>query len=76
MDKVKLAYVIDDDEVIRFLTEQMFRQMDCCERTEFFTQPGMALEALRKSFKLQKDVPDFILLDLKMPEMDGWGFLE
>jgi CheY-like chemotaxis protein len=73
--KIKLAYVVDDDEVIKYLTAQMFKKLDVCEQTVFFSDPTEAFDSLKQAVKTGKELPDMILLDLKMPAMDGWCFL-
>jgi two-component system chemotaxis response regulator CheY len=60
--------VVDDDPSIREMLEMVLDS----EGYEVITAPhGMAAFALLDEIR-----PDVILLDMKMPILDGWGFLE
>ncbi len=75
-DKLKLAYIIDDDDVIIYLTDQIFAQEAFCERSKTFTDAEVALNTLKQALTDKVDIPDVILFDLNMPGMDGWLFIE
>lgn len=74
--KVDLAYIIDDDEVIIYLTDIIIKNVEFCEKLLTFTKAGDALESLAKAVETGKDVPAVILIDLNMPVFDGWRFLD
>ncbi|MCC6817620.1 MAG: response regulator [Bacteroidia bacterium] len=74
--KVDLAYIIDDDEVIIYLTQLLVKNVDFCERLSSFTSAEQAMESLLEAIKTGKDVPSVILIDLNMPIKDGWVFLD
>lgn len=76
MKKIKVTYIIDDDEVIIYLSNKLLVQESFCEKTISFNHASHALEALRTALKTNVDVPNLILFDLNMPGMDGWMFLD
>jgi CheY-like chemotaxis protein len=72
--------VIDDDEPTNFFTAMILEESGCTRHTKI-VQSGMeALEYLIKSETVNPDPefpsPDLIFLDINMPAMDGWEFLE
>jgi CheY-like chemotaxis protein len=60
--------VVDDEPAIRLLIETIMEGEGHRVRTA-----GNGREALAR---IEEDLPDLIVLDLMMPEMDGWHFLE
>lgn len=47
-----------------------------CQNLLVYENGRVAIDGLRNFIDTQGDLPDMILLDINMPEMDGWGFLE
>lgn len=62
--------LVDDNEIDLFLHEKLIRLSGISQEIDRFTTAREALTALRKGCR-----PDIILLDIQMPEMDGFGFL-
>lgn len=63
----KKILVVDDDERLRMLLQSYLRQ----EGFEVVT----AINGREALFAARQDPPDLIILDLMMPEMDGFGFM-
>jgi len=76
MRKLDLAYVIDDDEIIIYLTDKLIKKSDFCERIETFTDARTALNRLEFSLKTGENIPEVILFDLNMPGLSGWDFID
>ncbi|RAU82798.1 response regulator [Pontibacter arcticus] len=69
------VYIIDDDEVSLYLTSMVFELYAPHMQCICFDNAIQALESLQNSM-ITDTVPDLILLDLNMPVMSGFGFLD
>lgn len=68
------AYIIDDDEISIFLTSTLLEAEKFARHIECYQYATAALEKLVKvSDNL---LPQVIFLDLNMPELNGWDFLD
>lgn len=67
-------YLVDDFDMANVLHRVLFRKLGLEERVREFTDPEKALEDLRHI--LWKDEPLLILLDIGMPGLSGYEFLE
>ncbi len=64
--------LIDDDAVTNFYHKIVIQGLNCCERIDIFDDATEALEHLENT----DEFPDIIFLDINMPIMNGWEFLE
>jgi response regulator RpfG family c-di-GMP phosphodiesterase len=69
-----LTYIIDDEPISLFLTEQVLRMEGVTSTIRTFYRAEEALRFLLAHLAIE--VPEVILLDLNMPMMNGWDFLE
>ncbi len=76
MKKIGIAYLVDDDNISNYLTGKILENVEFCDRLEIFSDARQALEALKLALKTNENLPEAILFDLNMPDMDGWGFIE
>ncbi|GAB2860870.1 response regulator [Hymenobacter ruber] len=67
------TYLIDDDELAIYLTEHLLRAEGFSNCICTFQS---AQEALDKLVGRKQAMPQVVFLDLNMPLMDGWQFLD
>jgi len=73
--KLDLALLIDDDDVVNILNTIMVRQTGRVESILAIQSAEKALEAL-SAFQHEDKWPSLIFVDINMPGMDGWEFIE
>jgi len=70
-------FLIDDDSVTNFVNAKIIKLAAPAFEVIAYTNATMALRELRQCLAAAPEqLPDFILLDINMPEVDGWDFLE
>jgi CheY-like chemotaxis protein len=75
-EKIDLAYIIDDDITTIELVRMNNDRFGFCDRLVSFTDPVLANHILNDAIDKNVDVPQMILLDINMPVMDAWDFLD
>lgn len=73
--KYQTVLLIDDNEIDNFINERIIATSYFSKNIIVKKSAPDALEYL-KSLENDKDIPEIIFLDLNMPVMDGFGFLE
>lgn len=76
MKKIDLACIIDDDPIYLFGIKKMMEVAEMCNGFLIYNNGLDALNALKPLLAYKENFPEVILLDLNMPIMDGWQFLE
>lgn len=74
--KNKTTYIIDDDKLSIRLMSMLISKNNFCEEIISFHNPQAALDQLKINALNPSRLPDVILLDLNMPVLDGWQFLD
>lgn len=75
MIKYKDVFVIDDDKIYHFILKSLLSKNHVAIKSSFFENGQDALDILKEKME-NNCLPDLILLDINMPVMDGWQFLE
>lgn len=76
MNSLKKIALIDDDSTFVFLTKHMMKTANINTQIDEFNDGLQALNFLKDNRNNEELLPDVIFLDLSMPIMDGWEFLE
>lgn len=70
---IKEVFLIDDDLATNFINQKIIEGANCVKRITVFQS---AIDALLYLKENKGKFPDMILLDINMPKMNGWEFLE
>jgi len=73
--KLKLILLVDDDTVASYLHQTVIEDMNITERIQL-ARDGLEALLFLKDLNEDECCPDLILLDLKMPVLDGFEFLD
>jgi CheY-like chemotaxis protein len=75
--KFKNILLVDDDAITVIITDRIIKHNGFAEEVIALNNGQEALDYLAKCADGSvKDIPEIIFLDLNMPIMDGWEFLE
>lgn len=71
-----LVMLIDDNDIDLFLNRKFLRVADVTDNVLSFQAAAQALDFLQDHADDRSRLPSYILLDIQMPEVDGFKFLE
>ena len=75
MKKSELILLIDDDEINNFINEAILKSIFSGIDIISYTNPLEALSFVSSEY-IKSPVPCIAFLDINMPQMNGWEFLE
>lgn len=76
MKKVATVCMIDDDEIYLYWASKMLNEIDFSHQILSFNNGLDAIEGLKAITERGECLPEVIFLDINMPIMNGWDFLQ
>ncbi|MCA1745177.1 MAG: response regulator [Bacteroidales bacterium] len=76
MKAIDTLYVVDDDNTFQFLAGEVIKSTNAVNKIKYFSNGAEAISYLESVIAEPANLPEVIFLDLFMPVMDGWGFLQ
>jgi len=76
MRKIDTLCIVDDDDIYQYVTQKVIEKTKLVSTIKIFSNGLQAINFIDTALSNQEELPDVILLDLNMPILDGWGFLE
>ncbi len=76
MIKINHIYIIDDDPITVFGIRKVISSVVHCDIISTHANGKLAIDGIKSILKENQKLPEIIFLDLNMPIMDGWQFLE
>jgi CheY-like chemotaxis protein len=71
-----IVALIDDDKIFQLTSSKFIRSTSITDRLLQFESAEDALRFISSNLHNASALPDFIFLDINMPFIDGWMFLE
>lgn len=76
MGKAVVICIVDDDDVYQYTITRALKSDRLVKKILVFSDGEEALDFVTDNIGKNENLPDVIFLDVNMPIMDGWQFLE
>jgi CheY-like chemotaxis protein len=71
-----IACIIDDDSINQFIIKRVIEDHNFTKKIIPFLNGREAIDYLSDNINVLENLPDLIFIDINMPVMNGWDFLE
>jgi hypothetical protein len=68
--------LVDDDTIFNFLHTEVIKAVDANAQIDLFNSSTEGLDFLKDALDGKHDMPHLLFLDIRMPEMDGFEYLD
>lgn len=75
-DHQPVIALVDDDSIFQLIATRTIKGANITDRIIQFNNGAEALKYFEMNFEVAERLPDILLLDINMPYVDGWMFLE
>ncbi|KHJ37834.1 two component system sensor kinase SsrA [Pedobacter glucosidilyticus] len=76
IDETLHILIIDDDEINNFIAAKLIDKIPPRARVSTCLNGQEGIDYIKSRLTKQQELPDIIFLDINMPVMNGWEFLE
>ncbi|MEL6624707.1 MAG: response regulator [Bacteroidota bacterium] len=76
MSNLSNVMLIDDDELTNHIHKSVISKLDGVSHIRVYSDANQALSFLKNLSEEDHGFPDCIFLDINMPKMNGWDFLD
>ncbi|WP_400070943.1 response regulator [Zobellia russellii] len=74
--KIKSVCIIDDDPIFIYGTKRIMNEVDFADEIIVYNDGLAAFDGLKEMTQKGEELPSMIFLDINMPIMNGWEFLD
>jgi len=76
MTRIDKVCVIDDDDIYQYLLRKELKSTKIVDQILVFPDGAKAIQYMVEMKDQPEELPDVVLLDVNMPVMNGWQFLD
>ncbi|HEV7349819.1 response regulator [Telluribacter sp.] len=76
MKRIETAYIIDDSRIYVFGLTKIIQTYKLCDNVMVFENGEKAIRYIADNITDKGALPEIIFLDINMPIMNGWDFLD